>query len=318
MEQKEIKVFAPATVANVVCGYDVLGFALKEPGDEIVMRLTLDNEIKLVKIEGDGGRLPLNPQKNVATQVVQLYLQQLGIAQGVEIELYKKMPLNSGMGSSAASSVAALVAINELMEKKLNKMQLLPLAMMGEKLACGNAHADNVAPALLGGLTLVRSYQPLDVVSLPFPENLKVVVIHPHVDVPTGEARKMIKDRISLSAAVSQWGNIAGLVAGFCTKNTELIGRSMIDEIIEPVRAMLIPGFYELKKEALEAGAIGFGISGSGPSVFALCNENQNAEQIVNSIQNVLMQKGVSNESYITQICPEGASCVSIDNNWVS
>lgn len=307
MKQREIKVFAPATVANVVCGFDVLGFALENPGDEIVMRLTDRNEIKLLKIEGDDGRLSMNPDKNVATQVVKLYLEHIGIKQGVEIELYKKMPLNSGMGSSASSSVAALVAINHLMGNALSKEELLHLAIQGEKFACGSAHADNVAPALFGGLTLIRSYQPLDVINLQFPRHLKVVVIHPQIDVPTNEARKMIKERISLTEAVNHWGNISGLVAGFCTSNIELIGRSMVDEIIEPVRAMLIPNFYEMREQALDAGAIGFGISGSGPSVFAFCTENQQAEEISLKLQSLLQQKEVASKSYITKINPIGA-----------
>ncbi len=311
MSLNSIKVFAPATVANVVCGYDVLGFAIDEPGDEIVLKKNDSNQIIITKIDGDGGKLPKDPNKNVVSHVIRLFLEKINSNQGIDIELYKKMPLNSGMGSSAASSVAALVAINELMGKPYSKQELLPLAMEGERIACGNAHADNVAPALLGGLVLVRSYEPLDALKLPFPENLWVVSVHPHVDVPTGEARKIIKERVSLKSAVQQWGNVAGLVAGFCTSDLDLVSRSMQDVIIEPVRAMLIPYFYEMKQLALDSGAIGFGISGSGPSVFALCKNKDISESISMKIKELLNQKNIESEAFVTKINNEGARVIS-------
>ena len=221
--EKEVKVFSPATIANVVCGYDVLGIAIHEPGDEIIMKFNNENKIVITKIDGDEGKLSKVAEKNVASKVVQLFLEKIDSTQGIDIHLIKKMPLNSGLGSSAASSTAALVAINELMGNPLTKKELLPLAMEGERLACGNAHADTVAPALFGGLVLIKSYDPLDVAQLPYPENLHFAVIHPHVDVPTGEARKIMKERVSLKDAVTQWGNVAGLVAGFCMKFTNYI-----------------------------------------------------------------------------------------------
>ena len=306
-----IKVFAPATVANVVCGYDILGFAIDKPGDEIILTKNDSNKITITKIEGDGGKLPKDPEKNVVSHVIRLFLEKINSTQGIDIELYKKMPLNSGMGSSAASSVAALVAINELMGMPFSRLELLPLAMEGERIACGNAHADNVAPALLGGMVLVRSYEPLDALRLPYPKNLSVVSVHPHVDVPTGEARKIIKERISLKSAVQQWGNIAGLVAGFCTNDLSLVSRSLEDVIIEPVRAMLIPYFYEMKQLALDNGAIGFGISGSGPSVFALCEKKEIAEFISLKIKELLNQKNIQSESFVTKINNEGARVIN-------
>ena len=306
----QIKVFAPATVANVVCGYDVLGFAIDEPGDEIILKKNNSEKITITKIEGDGGKLPKDPEKNVVSHVIRLFLEKINSNQGIDIELYKKMPLNSGMGSSAASSVAALVAINELMDQPFSKEELLPLAMEGERIACGNAHADNVAPALLGGLVLVRSYHPLDALRLPYPKGLSVVSVHPHVDVPTGEARKIIKERISLKSAVQQWGNVAGLVAGFCTNNFGLISRSMEDVIIEPVRAMLIPYFYEMKHLALDHGAIGFGISGSGPSVFALCENQETADKVSAEIKELLNQKNIECEAFVTKINDNGARVI--------
>lgn len=310
MLKDSIKVFAPATVANVVCGYDILGFAIDEPGDEIILTKTDSNKITITKIEGDGGKLPKDPDKNVVSHVIRLFLEKINSNQGIDIELYKKMPLNSGMGSSAASSVAALVAVNELMGNPFSRQELLPLAMEGERIACGNAHADNVAPALFGGMVLVRSYEPLDALRLPYPKDLSVVSVHPHVDVPTGEARKIIKERISLKSAVQQWGNIAGLVAGFCTNDLSLVSRSLKDVIIEPVRAMLIPYFYEMKQLALDNGAIGFGISGSGPSVFALCEKKEIAESVSQKIKELLNKKNIESESFVTKINDEGARVI--------
>ncbi|WP_278554729.1 homoserine kinase [Elizabethkingia bruuniana] len=304
---KKIKCYAPATVANVVCGYDVLGFAIDNPGDEVIVSFNNNNKTVITKIEGDQGKLPLDAEKNVVGHVVNLFLEKINSNQGVDIELYKKMPLNSGLGSSAASSVGALVAVNELFDNPLSRQELLPLAMEGERLASGNAHADNVAPSLLGGLVLIRSYDPLDVVKLPVEMDLHVVSVHPHVDVPTGEARKIIRQQVPLKKAVEQWGNVAGLVAGFCTNDTDLIGRSMKDVIIEPIRSMLIPYFAEMKQTALNHKAIGFGISGSGPSVFALCKNKDEAEKIAIELHKLLSAQNISCESLVTKINNEGA-----------
>jgi len=307
---KRIKCFAPATVANVVCGYDVLGFALEKPGDEVVVSFNESNKIRITKIEGDNGKLPKNPEKNVVGHVVKLFLEKINSDQGIDIELYKKMPLNSGLGSSAASSVGALVAVNELFGNPLTRLDLLPFAMEGERLASGNAHADNVAPSLLGGLVLIRSYDPLDVIKLPSDFELYVVSIHPHVDVPTGDARKIIKQQIPLKKAIEQWGNIAGLVTGFCTKDTDLISRSMKDVIIEPIRSMLIPLFSEMKQTALQNGALGFGISGSGPSVFALCKEEKDAKKISEELYKLLSAEYISCEAIVTSINSKGAEII--------
>ncbi len=303
---KSISVFAPASVANVGCGYDILGFALHEPGDKVIMRLNDTGKVTLDRVEGDDGRLPRNPDKNIVSAVVNYFLEKAGITQGVSIELYKQMPFGSGLGSSSASAVAGLVAINELMGTPLTREELLPLAMEGERLACGNAHADNVAPALLGGLVLIRSYDPLDVIRLPYPENLYVAILYPHVEIPTLEARKILKTNIAVTDAIKQWGNIAGLVTGFCTQNTELIGRSLEDFIIEPVRAMLIPRFYEMRKIATEHNALGFGISGSGPSVFTLCQNKETARKILLLLQELLDKDGIGSTPYLSDINKTG------------
>src|SRR5687768_867936 len=226
--RKSIKVFAPATVANVVCGYDVLGFAVNQPGDEVIMTLTEGKGITISKITGDDGKLPLNPAKNTVSASVQHYLNHIGKPDlGVEIELHKKMPIGSGLGSSSASTVAGLFAINTLMGNLLTNKELVPFAMKGEELACGYGHADNVAPALMGGFVLIRSYQPLDIISLPFPEEMHAAIVYPEVDVPTKDARQMIRSKVLLKDAVTQWGNVAGLVSGLFMKDYDLIGRSM-------------------------------------------------------------------------------------------
>jgi homoserine kinase len=308
-----IEVFAPATVANVSCGYDVLGFALEHPGDRVVMHLNNSGRITLDNVEGDDGKLPREPENNLVTAVVKYYLDFIGSQQGVGVELYKQMPFGSGLGSSSASAVAGLVAINELMGKPLTREQLLPLAMEGERLACGNAHADNVAPSLLGGLVLIRSYSPLDVVRLPFPETLTAAVLYPHVEIPTSQARRILKTTVPVSDAIRQWGNVAGLVAGFCTNDIALIGRSMEDFIIEPVRAMLIPKFYEMRQIAMENHAIGFGISGSGPSVFAFCENEKTASDVLQLLSNCLEEENIRSNRYISRINSLGARVISLN-----
>lgn len=283
---RSVNVFAPATVANVVCGYDVLGFAVNEPGDEVIMRFRDKPGVIITKISGDEGRLPYDPAKNTVSVSVQHYLDHIGRTDiGVEIELYKKMPIGSGLGSSSASTVAGLYAINTLMDSPLSKMELVPFAMKGEELACGYGHADNVAPALLGGFVLIRSYEPLDIIKLPYPEELYCSIVFPQVDVPTRDARQIIRSKILLKDAVVQWGNVAGLVSGLYTKDIDLIARSMKDVIVEPVRSILIPDFYRLREIAMENGALSFGISGSGPSVFAFTRNDDEARFINEKLQ---------------------------------
>ncbi|MFC3196576.1 homoserine kinase [Parapedobacter deserti] len=307
MEKDCVHVFAPATVANIVCGFDVLGFALDEPGDEVTLRRTDKTGVHLVNITGDGGRLPREAEKNTVSASVMTFLKHIGrTGIGVEIELHKQMPVGSGLGSSAASTVAGLFAINTLLGSPLSRRDLLPFAIQGEALACGHGHADNVAPALLGGITLVRSYEPLDVIALPAPQSLYAAVVFPHVDVPTRDARQMIRTKVSLKEAVVQWGNIAGLVSGLFTADYDLIGRSMHDVLIEPTRAILIPEFYEMRKLAMDAGALGFGISGSGPSVFAFVQSRETAARITSAIQSHLMQQGIESNGYVSGINLEG------------
>lgn len=305
--RKSIKVFAPATVANVVCGYDVLGFAVNQPGDEVIMSLTEGKGITISKITGDDGKLPLNPAKNTVSASVQHYLNHIGKPDlGVEIELHKKMPIGSGLGSSSASTVAGLFAINTLMDNLLTNKELVPFAMKGEELACGYGHADNVAPALMGGFVLIRSYQPLDIISLPFPEEMHAAIVYPEVDVPTKDARQMIRSKVLLKDAVTQWGNVAGLVSGLFMKDYDLIGRSMTDILVEPTRSILIPDFYKLRSIAMKTGAVGFGISGSGPSVFALTKDAETANKITEKLKQHLKSISINSLSFVSEVNKKG------------
>jgi len=225
---------------------------------------------------------------------------------GVSIELHKKMPIGSGLGSSSASTVAGLFAINTLMDNLLTNKELVPFAMKGEELACGYGHADNVAPALLGGFVLIRSYEPLDVISLPFPEELYAAIVYPEVDVPTKDARQMIRSKVYLKNAVTQWGNVAGLVSGLFLKDYDLIGRSMVDVLVEPTRSILIPDFYKMRAIAMEKGAIGFGISGSGPSVFALTKDESTAHAITKALQQQLKGININSLAFVSPVNKQG------------
>lgn len=300
---KSIKVFAPATVANVVCGYDILGLAVNAPGDEVLMRLTTKSGVVINKITGDDGRLPTAAAKNTVSLSVQHYLAHIGKPDlGVEIELYKKMPIGSGLGSSSASTVAGLFAINTLLDNLLTPEELVPFAMKGEEMACGYGHADNVAPALMGGFVLIKSYEPLDLIRLPCPAGLHCAIVFPEVDVPTRDARNMIRSKVLLKDAVTQWGNIAGLVSGLFMNDLDLIGRSMKDILVEPVRSILIPDFYKMREIAMENGALGFGISGSGPSVFAFTRDEQTAHTITQKIEKHLSSLNISSKAYASAI----------------
>ncbi len=305
-----IKVFAPATVANVVCGFDVLGFALHNPGDEVIMRKTNTPGVIIKSIVGDNGRLPLDPERNTVGVSVLNFLKHIESNTGVEIELTKNMPLGSGLGSSSASTVAGVFAVNELFGNPLKREELLPFAMEGERLACGSAHADNVAPSLLGGFVLVRSYAPLDVVKLPTPKDFYCSIVHPHIEVQTKDARQILPKQIFLKDAVTQWGNVAGLVAGLYQSDFDLIGRSLKDVIVEPVRSILIPGFMQVKEAAMQAGAIGGGISGSGPSIFALSKGKDTAEKVTAAMKSVFDKINIGSDSYISEVNAEGPKVI--------
>ncbi len=305
---KSIKIFAPATVANVGPGYDVLGLALDKIGD--YMELTL-NDSGVISISMSDLDLPTDPEINVAGVATRALLDHLNAKQGIHIKIHKNVKAGSGLGSSASSAAGAVYGVNELLGKPLTKVELVPFAMAGETASSGKAHADNVAPSLLGGFTLVRSYNPLDVVKLTYPQSLYIAAVHPHIEVKTADSKKMLKKEISLELAVAQWGNLAGFVSGLASSDFNLIGRSLEDLVVEPIRSMLIPGFELLKEAANANGALGCSISGSGPSVFALCENKTIAENIGSKFKDIYNQLDINHDVHISKINPEG--CKTLD-----
>ncbi len=308
---KSVKASAPATVANVSCGFDIFGFAVEAPADEVVVTLTDKPGVTISKIVGDEGRLPLEAEKNTSGVAVLEFLKAINSQQGADIVLYKNLPLGSGMGSSAASSAAALVAINELHGNPLTREQLLPFAMESERIACGSAHADNVAPSLLGGFVLIRGYAPLDVASIPTPAELYCTLVHPHLELKTEDSRRVLKPSIPMKDAITQWGNIAGMVVGLMKPDYGLIQRSLHDVVAEPIRSVLIPGFHKIKEEAMQAGALGCGISGSGPTIFALSSERAVAERVGKAMQQQFDLLKLKSDVFVSRINSEGAKIVS-------
>lgn len=305
---EELKIFAPATVANLSCGFDVLGCCLENVGDEMIIRKNELNTIRITKILGQ--ELPMETEMNVAGVSAMALLQHLKSNQGFDIEITKNIKAGSGIGSSAASSAGVVFAINKLLDEPFSPHQLIPFAMEGERLASGNPHADNVAPALLGGFTLVKSYEPLEVLCLPSLHELRVVVLHPLIELKTKDSRAVIRQNVSLKSAISQWGNLGALVSALYEKDYDLLGRSLVDEIVEPVRSILIPFFYELKQIAVEKGALGFGISGSGPSVYAMCRGEESAEKVKAAFQEFYQQKEVDFDLHLSKINTTGIKII--------
>ena len=316
-QQEMVSAFAPASVANVGCGFDVLGFAINGPGDEVWASRAETPEVQIRAIYGDQGALPLDADKNTAGVAVRAMMWALDKQDepGIHLKIYKKMPLGSGLGSSAASSVAAVVAVNRLFGDPFTKNELLPFATEGELVASGTAHADNAAASLFGGFVLIRSTNPLDVISLPAPEKLHCVVIHPHVEIRTEDTRKILRKQIPLAKAVTQWGNVGALVAGLMKSDYDLIARAMHDEIIEPIRSVLIPGYDSIKKAALQSGALGCSISGSGPSIFALVTSKEQAKETGRKMQAVLNDMALESSLYISKINLRGAEIVNKTDN---
>lgn len=305
---EEIKIFAPATVANLSCGFDVLGCCLDSIGDEMILKKNDLNKLRILKITGQN--LPLKTENNVASVSIMAMLKSLGSTQGFDIIIDKKIKPGSGIGSSAASSAGAVYAVNKLLGDLFTNKELVAFAMEGERLASGNAHADNVAPALLGGFSLVKSYNPLEIIALPTPAQLRVVVLHPLIELNTKYSRSILKENISLKDAVSQWGNVGALVSALYTEDYELFGRSLVDKIIEPLRSNLIPFFDELKEIALNSGALGFGISGSGPSVFAMCKGELMALKVKNALDVFYKEKGIEFNLYNSKINTQGIKVI--------
>ena len=308
MAREEIKIFGPATVSNVGPGFDLLGFALEAPGDEIIIRR--NGTDKLVLINQTESKLPLDPEKNVAAVAATSMLHELRSCEGFDLIFTRKIHPGSGVGSSAASCVAAVMGINELMGSPFETAALVPFAMEGEKVASASTHADNIAPALLGGITLIRSYDPLDIKHIPYPDDLWCTVVHPHLEILTGESRKLIPRNIPLETALKQCGNLAGLVAGLATGDYPLISRSVNDVIAEPYRTAQLPDFEQLKESALEAGSVGTGLSGSGPSVFSLCRGEEMASSVGQVKKDHFSSRGIESRLYVSRISEVGCKII--------
>ena len=305
---KKIKIAVPATVANLVCGFDILGMALNDPNDIMELEL-LDEPIINIHHTDDYG-LPADTDKNVAGVALKAFMDEYDKDIGFNVTVHKNIKPGSGLGSSAAGSAGAVVAANHLLNNYFSKEDLVRFAMNGEKLATGVKHADNVAPCIYGGITLVRSVFPLDIISLAAP-NLFVTVVHPQIEVKTADARQILRKEVQLKNAIKQWGNIAGLVAGILKNDIPLIGRSLEDVIIEPVRSILIPGFDDVKKKSKEAGALGGGISGSGPSIFMLSENETIAKEIEQVIAEIYAAMEIDYKTYVTSINPLGVKILS-------
>ncbi|MCB0706679.1 MAG: homoserine kinase [Saprospiraceae bacterium] len=303
-----IKVFAPASISNLGCGFDTLGMALSGPGDEIIAKFCDKPGLHISKITGAKGRLPLDSNLNTAGKSALALLEYLGESKrGIDFEIHKKMPFGSGLGSSAASAVAGVMAVNELLRKPLEKKDLLPFALEGERLASGSLHADNVAPSLLGGVIFVRSHDPVDTHRLPCPPGLYISAVYPHVEILTKDARSVLRPDVPLSSMVKQAANLGAFVIGFYRMDLDLISRSMVDWVIEPQRAHLIPHFYEVQKAALEAGALGCTISGAGPTIFALCANSFIAENVAEQMQRIYRDYKVEHDLFLSPVNQDGA-----------
>lgn len=307
---KKVRVFAPASIANMGCGFDVMGLALDEVGD--ILEITQSEGDGLEINNKSGVPLPDDIEKNVITPVIRAFLEKIGKKAMIEVTVCEKIYPGSGIGSSAASSAAAAYGMNELYGCPLSEEEVIMCAMEGENLASGGYHADNIAPALLGGIVLVRGYEPLDIIQLPVPGNFYCAVVHPHLVVSTKEARAILPKEVPMHDAIRQWGNVGGLVAGLCSGNISLIGRSMQDYVAEPYRKKFIPGFDELREKLLNCGALAANISGSGPSMFALCASQSTAEMAGKLMHMHFTSRSIGNEVYVVKVSNKGTKLMGI------
>ena len=306
-DKKKVTVASPASIANLVCGFDVLGLSLNDPND--LMQIAFRDEPGIGIRHIDAYNLSCNPEQNVAGVALMAMMQELPGNLGFDIVIDKQIKPGSGLGSSAASAAGIVWAANELLDKRFSNDDLVRFAMAGEKLASGVKHADNIAPCIFGGVTLIRSIFPLDIIQVPSPE-LFVTAVHPQIEVKTSDARQILRKEVLLKDAIRQWGNIAGLVAGFMKNDYQLISRSLEDVIIEPVRSILIPGFDEVKKKSIAAGALGGGISGSGPSIFMLSETNETAQKVESVMQSIFNTIGIEYHTYVTTVNQQGIRLV--------
>ena len=305
---KYIKIFAPATVANVSCGFDSLGFAVDAIGDEMTFTKTAEKGVQITNITG--ADLTYNVDENAASAVVKKMLHTASADFGIALTIHKGFSPGSVLGSSAASAAGAAFGANQLLGDMYSNLELTKFAMFGEKVACGSAIADNVAAAIFGGFILVRSYEPLEIIKLPVPNELRVVAIHPQITIKTKDARDVLPTKIPLKDAVTQWANVGGLISGLYTDNYNLISNSLVDIVAEPARKSLIPFFDNIKNSALKAGALGAGISGSGPTVFALCKGDTVAKAVYKSIEESYKNTGIDFEMFVSKVSPEGIKII--------
>ncbi|MCB0496324.1 MAG: homoserine kinase [Cyclobacteriaceae bacterium] len=306
MSEEKVKVFAPASIANVSCGFDVFGFAIEELGDFVEAHFNNEGRNIIESIEGAEG-LPLEPEQNVTTIAAQALLNEVAEKRGVTFKIRKTVIPGSGLGSSASAAVAGVFAVNELLGKPFTKQELVRFAGIGEQFASNQLHHDNVAPSMLGGFAVVRSNEPLDILSIDYPEDIRVVVARPLIEIETKKAKRMLGRTMSISNAVIQFGNVAGLVLGMTSKDYNLIGRSMVDMLAEPVRSKLIPLYDEAKQATLDAGAIGTNIAGSGPAIFSFCKGDESAQTVLEAFKKVYSKSDLSVTYFISKINPEGA-----------
>ena len=308
MNKSEIKLFSPATVANVACGFDVLGLCLDTIGDEMVVRKVDEKGVRITKIEGF--KLPFETELNVAGVSALAMYQELQPDCGFEIEIKKNIKPGSGIGSSAASAVGSVYGINALLGSPLNKTQLTQFAIKGEALASGSEHADNIAPALFGGFTLVKSVNPLEILQIPSPDNLYVTIIHPQIEIKTAISRAILPKNVPLEDAINQWANVGSFIHSLHTSDYPLMQRSLHDVIIEPHRSKLIPHYNEVKQQTLKVGALGTNISGSGPSIFSLCKGIENANKVRGVMTNIYSNTGIEFDVHVSKINTQGVKVI--------
>jgi homoserine kinase len=307
----KITAFAPATVANVAVGFDILGFPVEAEGDTVTAERSDEPGVTIAAVDGVARNLSTDPQHNVAGYVAELFMKAYGFPFGLKLSLHKGVPLSSGMGGSAASAAAALVAVAGFLRQPPGPKDLLPFALEGERLATGSPHGDNVAPCLFGGLTLLRSLEDGEVLSLPYPPQLRAVLIHPQLSLDTRDGRAALGDCCRIEDVVAQSANLAGFLTACFRGDFELLGRCLQDVLVEPKRAPLVAGFAEVKKAALKAGALGFSLSGSGPSVFALCRSGESAEAAARAVEEQWNEWGVATESWVSPISESGAHVIA-------
>ncbi len=309
--KQTVRAFAPATVANAISGFDVLGFAMEKPGDIVTCTLSNKAGIRIAPLQAPYHELPTDPTLNTAGVAVQALLDTYDLQVGLDLVIEKGVPIVGGMGSSASSAVAAVVAVKHLLGLPGSNIDLLPFVLESERVATGVPHADNVAPSLMGGFSLVRSVDPLDIIAIDMPETFACALVHPDIQIKTMDARKILPQQISMKVATRQMGHISGFITGMFTHDLDLISRSLVDELAEPHRSKLIPGYDQVKAAAIKKGALGCGISGSGPSMFALCATKEIAKTAGSAMQAAFREVKLQSDVFLSNISQQGAHVIA-------